>query len=125
MPRTHLPGQFLITVLISALCSFPVIADDAPSGVDQVRLQIEQAALQKQNADKEFTLRQGAADVATQRVQELQKQLAEAQLRAQKESEQLKVLQETATTLDKQLADLQASIPQQEAADRQIGRAHV
>ena len=120
MPRTHLPGQFLITALISALCSFPVIADDAPSGVDQVRLQIEQAALQKQNADKEFTLRQGAADVATQRVQELQKQLAEAQLRAQKESEQLKVLQETATTLDKQLADLQASIPQQEAADRLV-----
>ncbi len=117
MPRTSLPGQLLITVLVSALFSCSALAEDAPSGVSRVQQQIEQAALQKQNADKELTLRQGAADVAMQRVQELQKQLEEAQLRARKESDQLIVLQENVAALDKQVAELQAAIPQHEAAD--------
>ena len=123
MPRTSHPGRLLIVVLICSLLSSAALADDALDGANLVRQQIEQAVLRKQIADKELTLRQGAAEVATLRVHEVQKQLEEAQLRVKKESDQLKVLQVTVTTLDKHLADLQASIPQHEAADQLVQTA--
>ena len=124
MPRFALPCRMLTTVLVFSLCLPAAIAEDASPGAEhllgaaQVRLQIEQTALQKQNADKDLTLRIGAAAVATERVQALQKQLAEAQQRATTETAQVQALQQAADVLGKQLADLTASLPQHEAADQ-------
>ena len=124
MPRSNLPCRMLTTVLV--LCLSPTFAADHSSGADrltgagQVRLRVEQTALQKQSAEKELTLGQGAAAVAIQRVQELQKQLDEAQQRATTESEQVKMLQKTSDQLDQQLSDLRASLPEQEAADQLV-----
>ena len=124
MPRSHLPCRMLTTVLV--LCLSAAIADDTSSGADrltgaeQVRLQIEQTALQKQNAEKELTLGQGAAAVAIQRVQEVQKQLDEAQQRATTESEQVIKLQKAADQLNQQLSDLKSSLPRHEAADQLV-----
>lgn len=117
MPRTCLPAQLLIITMIFAPFSSGLFAEDVSTGAEQIRQQIEQTTTQKQQTEKELTLRKGAVDVAAQRVQALQKQLEEAQLRARKESDQLKVLQDAVTVLDQQLEDLQASIPQHEAAD--------
>jgi predicted nucleic acid-binding Zn-ribbon protein len=122
MPRIHLLASLLVTVLTIS----PIVADDGvphtprPTGAEQTLGVIEQTALQKQAADKELTLRQGAAAVATQRVQELQKQLDEAQKRATAEAQQVTVLQQSTAALDKQLADLKASLPLQEAADQLV-----
>ena len=124
MPRSHLPCRKLTTVLV--LCLSTAFAADQSSGADrltgaeQLRLRVEQTALQKQIAERELTLGQGAAAVAIQRVQELQKQLDEAQQRATTESEQVKMLQKTADQLDQQLSDLRASLPKQEAADQLV-----
>ena len=126
MPRFDLPCRVLTTVLVFSLCLTPAIADDASSDVQRLlgaaraRLQIEQAALQKQAAEKDLTLRKGAAIVATERVLELQKQLDEAQQRATSETTQVQALQQTADELGKQLADLTAALPQHEAADQLV-----
>ncbi len=122
MPRIYLLCCLLAAVLIVS----PTLAADEvtnplrPTGADQVRSAIKRTALQKQMADKELTLRQGAASVATQRVQEIQKQLEEAQKRAVVETQQVVALQQAVATLDKQLADIQASLPLQEAADQLV-----
>lgn len=127
MPRFDLSCRMLTTVLVFSLYLTAAIADDATSEVEQrlpgaaqVRLQIEQVALQKQNAEKQLTLRKGAATVAVERVKELQKQLDEAQQRATTEAEQVLPLQQSADALSKQLADLTASLPQHEAADQLV-----
>ncbi len=126
MPRTDLTCHMLAWLLTAVLIISPTMAaDDAalslqPTGAEQVRGAVERAALQKQMADKELTLRQGAATVAMQRVQELQKQLDEAQKRAAVEAQQVLVLQQAGAALDKQLADLKASLPMQEAADQLV-----
>ncbi len=126
MPRFCLPRRMLTTVLVFSLCLPSVIADDSSSGAEQlpgaaqVRLRIEQAAIQKQNMEKELTLRQGAAAVAAERVQELEKQLKEAQQRATSEAVQFQALQQTADVLNKQLADLTASLPLHETADQLV-----
>ena len=93
------------------------------TGAQHIRQQIEQQRLQKQSADKEVLLRQGAAAVAMQRVQELQKQLEEAQLRAQTETAQVQILQQQASTIETQLAVLTATLPQHEAADSLVQTA--
>ena len=83
MPRTDLTCRILAWLLTAVLIISPTMAaDDAalslpPTGAEQVRGAVERAALQKQMADKELTLRQGSATVSMQRVQELQKQLDE------------------------------------------------
>ena len=126
MLRFDLPCRVLTTVLVFSLCLLPAIADDAASGADrllgaaQVRLQIEQAALQKQNAEKDLTLRKGAEAVATGRVGELRKQLDEAQERATSETAQVQALQQTADALNRQLADLTDALPHHEAADQLV-----
>jgi hypothetical protein len=126
MPRIYLPCRLLACLLTSVLIISPAnAADDAASplpatGAEQLRGAIERTVLQKQTADKELTLRQGAAAVAMQRVQELQKQLDEAQKRAAIEAQQVLVLQQTGAALEKQLADMNASLPKQEAADQLV-----
>ncbi len=126
MPRFALSCRMLTTVLVFFLCVPPAIADEASLGVQrlagaaQLRLKIEQIGLQKQNAEKDLTLRMGAATVATERVKELQKQLDEAQQRATIEAALVPPLQQTADALNKQLADLTAAIPQHEAADQLV-----
>ena len=126
MPRTDLTCRILAWLLTAVLIISPTMAaDDAalslsPTGAEQVRGAVERAALQKQMADKELTLRQGSATVSMQRVQELQKQLDEAQKRAAVEAQQVLVLQQAGAALDKQLADLKASLPLQEAADQLV-----
>ena len=126
MPRIDLACRMLACLLTSALIISPTMsADDAaPSspqtGAERLRGAIGRTILQKQAADKELTLRQGAAAVATQRVQELQKQLDEAQKRAAVEAQEVLVLQQTGAELEKQLADMHASLPQQEAADQLV-----
>ena len=81
MPRFSLRNPFLLAILgLSCALSSganPAFSDDsATTGAAQVRQQIEEQRLKKQNVDKDLTLRQGAATVASQRVQEIQKQLA-------------------------------------------------
>ena len=126
MTRTDLTCHMLAWLLTAVLIISPTMAaDDAalslsPTGAEQVRGAVERAALQKQMADKELTLRQGSATVSMQRVQELQKQLDEAQKRAAVEAQQVLVLQQAGAALDKQLADLKASLPLQEAADQLV-----
>jgi len=115
--------SFLLATVL--LITPTLAANDAaeasrPTGAEQAREAIERAAVQKQMADKELTLRQGAAAVATQRVQEIQKQLDEAQKRAAVETQQVLVLQQTGAVLDKQLAEMKASLPLQEAADQLV-----
>lgn len=121
MPHSFLHSATLVSLLGLCFHVSPATAsafDDAKTtGVDQIRQQIEQQRLNKQEADKELTLRQGAATVATQRVQELQKQLQEAQARATAETAQVQKMQEQSTAIEKQIADLNASIPLHEAAD--------
>jgi len=126
MPRIHLAYRMLSFLLATVLLITPTLAaNDAaeasrPTGAEQAREAIERTAVQKQMADKELTLRQGAAAVATQRVQEIQKQLDEAQKRAAVETQQVLVLQQTGAVLDKQLAEMKASLPLQEAADQLV-----
>ncbi len=125
MPRFDLPCRMLTTVLVFSLCLLPAIADDTSSaaersGAEKVRLQIEQTALQKQAAEKDLTLRQGAAAVAGERVKELQKQLDEAQQRATAETAQVQTLQQSADAIDTQLSELTAALPQHEAADQLV-----
>lgn len=126
MPQIHLPCRMLAYLLATVLIISPTkAADDAaelltPTGAEQVRGAIERTALQKQMAEKELTLRQGAAAVATQRVQELQKQLNDAQKRAEVEAQQVLVLQQASAQLEKQLADMKSSLPMQEAADQLV-----
>lgn len=126
MPRFDLPCRVLTTVLVFSLCLLPAIADDAASrterlsGAAYVRLQIDQAALQKQNAEKDLTLRKGAAAVATGRVEELLKQLDEAKGRATSETAQVQALEQTADALNTQLADLTHALPHHESADQLV-----
>lgn len=126
MPRFDLPCRMLTTVLVFFLCFPTAIADDASteverlSGAAKVMLQLERAVLDKQNAEKDLTLRAGAANVAAQRVQELQKQLEEAQQRAATETAQVQGLQKTAEELSKQLSDLAAALPRHEVADQLV-----
>ncbi|MDA1232870.1 MAG: hypothetical protein O2856_19045, partial [Planctomycetota bacterium] len=126
MPRTHLPCRLLIVFLAVVLNSpFAGAQGEFPgelglSGAEQTRVRIDKTTLEKQNADKELTLRQGAAAVAVERVQELQKQLEDAKKRAAAETEQAQVLLQTVTALDEKLANLKTSLPQQEAADELV-----
>ncbi len=112
--------QFALTIFAALTFSFAAAAeaaDQPASSSDGIRQRIEQQRLQKQIADRELILRQGAAAVAVQRVQELQKQLEDAQLRAQSETAQVQNLQQQAALIGTQLAEMTASIPLHEAAD--------
>jgi len=122
MPRSLLRYPLIICFLG---CCFGISAnavsafdENGPAlGAAQIRQQIEQQRLNKQEVDKELTLRQGAASVAMQRVQEIQKQLEEAQTRAASETAEVQKLQEQTAVLEKTMVDLTASLPQHEAAD--------
>ena len=95
MPRLSFRQLIITTLLGFSLCFpstvFSVNAQEAPlSGAAKVRQDIEQQRLKKQETEKQFTLKQGAATVAAQRAQEIQKQLQEAQARATAEATEAK-----------------------------------
>lgn len=122
MPRTFLSRLLLAAHLGFSFATLFVdcrvlVADDLPSGAAKARLQIEQQRLKKQEAEKELTLKQGAAQVSAQRVQEIQKQLEEAQARSAAETAQVQRIQEQTAALEKQISDITAALPQHEAAD--------
>ncbi len=122
--RLHFVLTLFLVITLSTFTAPATPADDGQaSGADRIRQQIEQHRLQKQTADKELLLRQGAFAVALQRVQELQKQLEESQLRVQTETAQVQILQQQAAAAENQLAELTASLPQHEAADSLVQTA--
>ena len=122
--RLQTAAMLVLAITLPAFAS-PVISahDRQEAGADRAREQIEQLRLQKQTADKEVLLRQGAAAVALQRVQELQKQLEEAQLRAHTETAQVQILQQQASEVENQLTELTATLPRHEAADSLVQTA--
>lgn len=128
MPRLSF-RQLIITTLLGFSLCFPstdssVNAQEALlSGAAKVRQDIEQQRLKKQETEKQYTLKQGAATVAAQRVQEIQKQLQEAQARATAEATEAKSLQDQTAAIDKQIADMTAAMPQHEAADALVATA--
>lgn len=128
MPRSAFRPLILTALLAFSLLVNPAVsplaADDvAVSDTAHVRQQIEQQRIKKQEAEKELTLRQGAATVAAQRVQEIQKQLTEAKAREAAETTLVQALQQQTAALDKQIADLTAALPQHEAADALVAQA--
>ncbi len=126
MSRSHLPLRILTVVLVLTQSWFASVADDGSSiprplpGADQLRILIERTASEKQNAEKELVLGQGAVAVAAERVQDLKKQLDEAHQRVTSESDRVKLLQETAAAIDRKLSELTASLPKHEAADQLV-----
>ena len=122
MPRSFLNHSLLTTLSVFLgslfLGTSPACADESLAvNALKIRQQIEQQRLSKQEAQKELTLKQGAATVAVQRVQEIQKQLEEAQARAAAENSQVQKLQEQTAALDMQIAEMTAALPQHDAAD--------
>ncbi len=128
MPRLSF-RQLIITTLLGVSLCFPstvssVNAQETPlSGAAKVRQDIEQQRLKKQETEKQYTLKQGAATVAAQRAQEIQKQLQEAQARATAEATEAKSLQDQTAAIEKQIADMTAAMPQHEAADVLVANA--
>ena len=128
MPRLSFRHLIFTTLLGFSLC-FPstvssVNAQEASlSGASKVRQDIEQQRLKKQETEKQYTLKQGAATVAAQRVQEIQKQLQEAQARATADATEAKSLQDQTAAIEKQIADMTAALPQHEAADALVASA--
>lgn len=126
MPRPRLPLLVSTVVLVLSPVWFPAIADDpSPAvkglgGAEQIRLLIEQKSVEKQNAEKDIVLGQGAVASAVQRVRELKKQLDEAELQVNAESERVTSLQESSKAIDQRLAELRLSLPQHEAADQLV-----
>jgi len=116
MPRLSFRHLIITTLLGFSLC-FPstvssVNAQEALlSGAAKVRQDIEQQRLKKQETEKQYTLKQGAATVAAQRVQEIQKQLQEAQARATADATEAKSLQDQTAAIEKQIADMTAALP--------------
>ncbi len=128
MPRLSF-RQLIITTLLGVSLCFPstvssVNAQEAPlTGAAKVRQDIEQQRLKKQETEKQYTLKQGAATVAAQRAQEIQTQLQEAQARATAEATEAKSLQDQTAAIEKQIADMTAAMPQHEAADVLVANA--
>lgn len=125
MPRSAIHRNLVSSLLSVAILMISTrnhaVADDAPPvGAALVRQNIEQKKLKKQESEKELTLKQGAATVASQRVAEIEKQLAEAKAREAAEVAQVQQLQEMTVSLEKQVAEMTAALPQHEAADSLI-----
>lgn len=110
------------TVIASGLRD-TAFADPPFQNAEALRQKIQQKEQEKQNADKELTLRKGAADVSMQRVQELQKQLEAAQKRAVEEQAAAQKMEADVAALSTALAELQKVLPQHEAADALVARA--
>lgn len=128
MPRLSFRQLIFTTLLGLSLC-FPSTAsslnaqETSLSGAAKARQDIEQQRLKKQETEKQYTLKQGAATVAAQRVQEIQKQLQEAQARATAEATEAKSLQDQMATIEKQIAEMTAALPQHDAADVLVANA--
>lgn len=126
MPRPSLRRWILSIVAAALVGTAPAthFADEvAPLNAASIRQQIEQKKTDKQQADKELTLRQGAATVAEQRVQEIQKQLQDAQTRAAAEKAEAQKIEQKAASIAQELAKLTETLPAHEAADSLVAKA--
>lgn len=115
MISTRLLPVFTSFILFSS--GLPALADPPSGGAVAVRAQLDQARQQKQSAERELSLKKGAAAVSDQRVQELQKQLEAAKQRLMTEAAEVAKLQQLATASAASVAALEADLPKHEAAD--------
>lgn len=125
-----MPLSRLSSLLFSAFAAALLIpnallsATEPPvGGATEIRQRIEQSLKEKQDAEKELTLREGAVAVSLQRTQELQKQLQTAETRLASEKADMEKLAARKSDVEKSLAELNAALPMHEAADVLVANA--
>ncbi|MFN9718873.1 MAG: c-type cytochrome domain-containing protein [Planctomycetota bacterium] len=123
-PSNHRSALIAVVTAFIGISACPCFADDvAPWNATAIRQQIDQRLRDKQQAEKELTLRQGAVAVAEQRLSEIQKQLEQAQARVSAEKAEAQKIEQKTTAMAQELAKLTETLPAHEAADSLIARA--
>jgi WD40 repeat protein/predicted nucleic acid-binding Zn-ribbon protein len=115
--------SFYLVLVTFSLSSISVYADPPAGGAAAIRAQLDRARQEKQAAERELSLKKGAAAVSDQRIQELQKQLEAAKQRLMAEVAEVEKLQKLATASGTSVAALEADLPKHEAADMLVQAA--
>jgi hypothetical protein len=119
-----LPSFLKLCALAAFVFNGPAsIADPPAQSAAQLREQLLQSRQQKQMADRDLSLKKGAAAVSDQRIHELQKQLEAAKQRLAMETAEAEKLQQQSTALEKSIASIETLLPQHEAADVLVAAA--
>ena len=125
MPRSRLSSLLFSAFAAALLISQPALSAAQPpvGGAAEIRQRLEQSLKEKQAAQKDLTLSEGAIAVSAQRLQELEKQVQAAQARLAAEKAAMEKLAARTSEVEKSISELTAALPLHEAADQLVTNA--
>ena len=96
----------IIVLFVFSLLPSSLGADDATNGTSVIQSQLNTAKQQQMAAQKQFTLKKAAVDVAKKRVAELQQQLKKFQQKVAEETKAFEAAEKNQTAKTKEVLQL-------------------